>query len=144
MRRKELIESMPNVEREHDVADGAVAALRERLRAEPSDYPPAWPEWAARCARNLEATYLVRVFAVFEEALRGAWRSFGKRSHPKATDLLDGGTARARVPDAQHRAAHAVRAYGNALVHGGEADALTLEAAVDALCDYSGRMPPEW
>jgi hypothetical protein len=69
-------------------------------------------------ARNLEATYLVRLFAVFEQALRDYWsKSLKRTTHPKTEDLINSIAARRRVHYQELQAVHHVRAFRNAVVH---------------------------
>ena len=146
MWRKQVIGDMEGIKREHAAAAHAVAALRARLAADPS-LAPRLPAAAdlRRCARGLEATYLVRLFAIFEEACREVWRdAFGKGTHPRAVDLLNGCASRQRIGDDDLRHAHGVREYRNTLVHGGDSPAMTLETACGRLCIFFRHMPVRW
>ncbi len=62
---------------------------------------------------NLEATYLIRLFAEFESALRDAWKSVGRDTQSRTFDLLDALASRSRVPEDVRREAHRVREYRN-------------------------------
>lgn len=101
-RRKDIIFRIAAVEREFRAAALAVSALQERVRRDPGTIGTVavTPADVRNCAANLEATYLVRMFAVFEEALRDVWASaFARRTRPKTVDLLDGCAAHQHVAD---------------------------------------------
>jgi hypothetical protein len=69
--------------------------------------------------RNLETTYLIRLFAMFE-AILGEYLIAvrpGRRSPRLAEQLINRAALYARLPDAIRDAAHVVRRYRNAVVH---------------------------
>src|SRR5438552_3014981 len=70
----------------------------------------------AVASKNLEGTYLIRLFAEFETGARQYWGATWD-TDPKTVDLLNGLAARCRIPDTQRDNAHLVREYRNALVH---------------------------
>src|SRR6266545_3894109 len=67
-------------------------------------------------SKNLEGTYVIRLFAEFETGAREYWGA-NWDTYPKTVDLLDGLAARCGMPDPQRDNAHLVRDYRNALVH---------------------------
>ena len=88
-RRDQWIEWMRAVERESDAAAYAIELLDERLQTDPSSLTARGLERrdADHVKANREATYLVRLFAVFESGLRDAWLEVEKRAtEPKAAD----------------------------------------------------------
>jgi hypothetical protein len=98
-------------------------------------------------AKNLDATYLIRLFAEFETGLRLFWSSVRATDPPGRTrDLLDGTAATRRVPHDQCVAAHAVREYRNSLLH--ERDepvkSIPLAEARSHLCTFLSFLPPKW
>src|SRR5260221_89934 len=103
MFRHHVMEALNQVVAEHDAAYRAVTFLLSRAERERTLLRPGDPTFSdlRTCLRNLERTYLVRLFALFEETLRDIWRiSFGKRTEPRAKDLLDGCAARRSItPD---------------------------------------------
>ncbi len=97
------------------------------------------------CYQDLERTYLVRMFAVFEVTLREFWeRVAGRRSHPSVTQLMDRIAARCRIPDDHLTLAHGVREFRNTLVHGGDRRTLALGEARRHLCRFLSNLPREW
>lgn len=96
-------------------------------------------------ARNLEGTYIIRLFAEFETGARQYW---GTRwaTDPRTVDLLDGLGARCGIPDTQRDNAQWVRAYRNALVHEREdmPEAVTIAVARSRLCHFFSFLPPQW
>jgi len=97
------------------------------------------------CHDDLEDTYFIRLFAVFEWILRDFWRrSVRRRSEPHVQDLINGVAARCYVRADSLERAHVVRERRNALVHGGEAAAVTLSEARSHLCIFLRDLPREW
>jgi hypothetical protein len=100
-----------------------------------------------RMAARLDGTYVVRMFAEFETALRHYWAA-GRRTGPPARtrDLIDGVAATCTVLADRLRNAHQVREYRNYLVH--ERDRLTVPLSIlDArghLCRFVSHLPPNW
>jgi hypothetical protein len=96
-------------------------------------------------ASNRETTFVIRLFAVYEQGLREIWSASGVSTVPPVRDLIDGLAARHRIPDGHRAAAHRVREYRNAVVHGGPvANASTLLEVRRALCRYFSFLPPTW
>jgi hypothetical protein len=65
----------------------------------------------AEAARDLEGTYLIRLFAAFETGLWLFWDS-ARDTNPRTRDLLESGAAMRIIPDEQKDAAHGVRNTG--------------------------------
>ena len=147
-RREERLERIRRVEREYQVAAVALGDLGRQLRADPSAL--AHDELRHRdfraCRDNLEATYLIRLFAEFEAGLRQVWRSLVRPTSPPAQLLLDSVAARFYIPATWLARVHAVRLYRNSLVH--EADdkveKIDLVDARSQLCRYLSRLPTTW
>ncbi len=146
MRRKEVIEQIGHVEAEWTAAARAVALLVERISIDPTALPPGVQRAAlVRCKVSLEATYLIRLFAVFESALRGLWQhGYQKPTSPKAEDLINGCASRAKVPDHARQIVHAIREYRNFLVHGSQAPRVTLPQSRSGLAIFLGKLPAQW
>jgi len=97
------------------------------------------------CHEDLEKTYLVRLFAVFEVTVRDYWREgCGRKSHPLVRTLLDRVASQSFMQYDVLSNAHAVRDYRNFLVHGGAAISLTLSEARGYLCTFLSYLPREW
>jgi len=96
-------------------------------------------------SQNLEGTYLIRLFAVFETGVRQYWET-RRKAKPKTVDLLNGVAARCRIPDVHRVDAHLVRDYRNSLVHEREdgIKALPIADARRYLCRFFGHLPPQW
>lgn len=136
------------VEREHTAARLAIDRL---LHAADKATALVGVDVKDRDLRNasdrLEGTYVIRLFAEFETALR-LWWAAAKRTEPpgRARDLLDGVAAARRIPfDLQERA-HAVREYRNVLTHERETPTapLPIAGARQRLCLYFSFLPPKW
>ena len=129
------------------MASWAVDRCRQQAEADPSilNLPKIGLNEIRRCGLTQEATYLIRLFAVFESNLRDIWeQAFQRDTHPKAEDLIDGCAARQGVPNDMRTNDHRVRLYRNSLVHGGEATRVIIGDARKYFCTFLGRMPPEW
>ena len=96
-------------------------------------------------SRNLEGTYIIRLFAEFETGARQYW-SAKWATDPKTADLLNGLAARCGIPDTQRDHAHSVRDYRNALVHEREdkPEAVLMAVARSRLCHFFSFLPPQW
>ena len=91
-RKQRRMERIRAVEREYLVALVAARGLDERLRADPSALVAERLEFAdyRNFRDNLEATYLIRLFAEFEAGLREAWElAFRRTTGPSVRDLID-------------------------------------------------------
>lgn len=96
-------------------------------------------------SKNLEGTYIIRLFAEFETGARQYWAA-NWDTDPKTVDLLNGLAARCGIPDTQRDNAHSVRDYRNALVHEREdkPKALPIAEARSYLCHFFSFLPPQW
>ncbi len=96
-------------------------------------------------SRNLEGTFIIRLFAEFETGARDFWNAKWA-TEPKMVDLLDGLAARCGIPDMQRNNAHCVREYRNSLVH--EREDKPIEVPIDRarsyLCHFFSYLPPRW
>ncbi len=96
-------------------------------------------------SRNLEGTYIIRLFAEFETGARQYWATI-KKTNPKTAGLLNGLAAKREIPDTQRDNAHLVREYRNALVHEREekTDVVRIAVARSYLCHFFSFLPPRW
>jgi len=96
-------------------------------------------------SRNLEGTYIMRLFAEFETGARQYWDA-NWDTDPKTVDLLNGLAARCGIPDTQRDNGHLVRQYRNSLVHERENQTAPLPIAVarGCLCHFFSFLPPRW
>ena len=96
-------------------------------------------------SKNLEGTYLIRLFAEFETGVRQYWgANWG--TVPRTVDLLNALAARRGIPDPKRDSAHVVRDYRNALVHerDDELESMSLAVARSHLCHFFSYLPPHW
>ena len=149
MTRQERLERLRAVEREYLAAVLAVDFLREGIQANAGllhDHSLR-PRDAENFAENLEATYLLRLFAEFEAALRDFWTNgCGRKSAPATRVLIDSVATRCGVPEADVDDVHRTRAYRNSLVHegGDEIDAVTFSFGRSAFGRFLARLPLDW
>jgi hypothetical protein len=97
------------------------------------------------CNRDLEGTYLVRMFAEFERQLRDCWeRHFNRSTRPMMEVLVDRLASRCHMQYGVLSNVHSVREYRNSLVHGGAAAPLTLAESRSYLCRFLADLPRTW
>ena len=148
-RRDQRLQLIRAIEREYEVIALAVDTLNQRLAADSSwltDQGLARKD-LAQAIRNLQATYMVRLFAEFETGLREAWRrAYRKRSHPRTRELLIAFAARCSISEAWYQAVDEVRQYRNALVHEEDerGDPIAVAVAGRSLCRFFSRLPSHW
>lgn len=114
MYRKTIVNRMKAVEEEFRAAALAASDLMRRSADDPTILHSTRVSPAAlrACRDHLEDTYLVRLFAVFEEALREVRRVLYRRNGPiKTYDLLRQCTSRQHIPDKYLENADKVREY---------------------------------
>ena len=98
------------------------------------------------CRDGLEDTYLVRMFADFEQTLRDYWQNVrGRKSRPSVSVLVGNIAAYCYVHEDNLARVHEVREYRNALVHGGKLPPkVLLAAARSPLCRFLSHLPLVW
>lgn len=118
----------------------------ECLKGGISIAPGLRPRDLLACRATLDDTYIVRLFALFEVALRNYWKyALNKTSHPKAMHLLDSIAPRLYMRTDVLSNAHKVREYRNSIVHEAPAFAmLTIGEARKHLCVYLSNFPRAW
>lgn len=147
MKRQRVMEQLQSVVAEHDAARRSVAFLLEHAASDPSFLRTGDPTFAElrTCLKNLERTYLVRLFAVFEEAIREVWAdAFGRRTTPRTKEVVDGCASRRRMPPRNVDQVHEVREYRNSIIHGAPAKIVSLGDAKSRLCRFLAWMPENW
>lgn len=114
--------------------------------------PRAWPHtlYISQSENDLEVTYLVRLFAEFESALRSFWRpnrGKKKKTRPQTKQLLDLIASIRKIGYTELKNAHTVRDYRNVLIHDNEldenVDPISIEEARRRLMLYFMRLPYE-
>jgi hypothetical protein len=148
-KRDEWIERIKAVEVEYLVAGLAVVVLRDRLRMEPHFLTGQLQiSDVKRMEDNLEATYFIRLYAVFEAGLREAWRfAFGRDTQPPMRDLLDAITSARGIDHPFLEVAHRVREFRNTLVHEQDEEpeeTFTIGQARRHLTRFFSYLPPDW
>ena len=137
------------VEREYLYARMAIALLEEHIN-EATDFARerelSLPEFHA-LDRNLEKTYIIRLYAEFESALRAYWADWLRRtSHPRMHEMLYSLAAQHHVTRDVYDATDAVRRFRNSLVHEESAQAkpFTIASCRHYLCSFLGFMSKNW
>jgi hypothetical protein len=153
IKRQQRIGRITAVLQEFFAARTASDLLTAQTNANPS-YGDAhgWePRAGTAFAENLEATYIIRIYAEFEAALRDYWRTYrGRDTHPTMYQLVN-----EAIPDEAFSLdvidnADDVREYRNFLVHDSEDEpgedivTFTVPRAKSHLCAYLGRLDPAW
>jgi hypothetical protein len=148
-RRQWHVDRITDAYQEFVAAEASVGLLEERLRVDPSFLTSQGiGNRRARALRdNLEATYLIRLFAAFEAGVRDAWENHWKKpTEPKMMDLINSVGGRRSVPNGLINRVHAVREYRNGLIHasGKHATAVEIRDCQEWLCAYFNRLPNDW
>ncbi len=148
-RKQRRMERIRAIEREYLVALVAADGLDRRLDADPSALDAVGLERAdyRRFREDLEATYLIRLFAEFEAGLREAWElAFRRATVPSVRDLIDSICAQRLLSDEWRDCVHNVRVYRNALVHegGDQVQPVGIREACSDLCRFFSGLPRLW
>lgn len=152
-RRFDWHERVQAVEREYEAARRAVDRFLVELNASPDLLPKGDPTRAnlRRADTNLSGTHVVRIFAVFDAALRSFDRS--RHNDPNrnenASTLIDSTAGRKGqgISQAVRDGAHEVRAVRNYWAHENEEvsnPVLTMAESRARLQKYLSRLPEEW
>lgn len=150
--RFEWHERVKAVAREYDIARLAVERLTGDVAA--GDFVirlPLRDRDLLATADQLEGTYTVRLYSVFEAALRSFWVT-RSQTEPRAVDLIKSLTARLHVPDDWAKEVHEVREWRNQLVHDldepeerrGVIAPISLTNVRERLQKFLSRLPEEW
>jgi hypothetical protein len=148
-RKQRRMERIRAIEREYLVALVAAIGLDGRFHSDPSALEVEELKFVdyRNFRDNLEATYLIRLFAEFEAGLREAWElAFRRTTVPSVRDLIDSLHAQRVLPDPRRDCVHNIRIYRNALVHEGDEDAepIGLREACSDLCRSFSGLPHRW
>jgi hypothetical protein len=107
-----------SVEREYDTARLALDRLDQHTRENPAVLKTDMRlRDVVTCSNALEGTYVLRLFAEFEIALRHYLRFEGLRVPKNAQQLIDKVRDRIQIPNDFAKDVHSVRDYRNFLVH---------------------------
>ena len=135
------------VERDYSAARFAIDRLLESARSNQTVLRRVLDvRDLTQAGSRLEATYFIRLFAVFESGLRDFWRAQRRGRMPRTEHLLGRVASARRIPNDLLVNAHAVRRYRNNLVHeqGEEIEPIPLATARGYLCTFFSRLPPNW
>jgi hypothetical protein len=104
------------------------------------------PREIVRAVSNLEDTYIIRLFAEFETALKMFLRANKIRVPNKAEFLVNRVAAKMKILYEPLQHVQAVREYRNSLVHDRteSPDRISLRNATAHLCTFFGRLPRSW
>ena len=108
------------VQQEYLAAKTAAGLLIAETKPNPSyGYSKGWePRAGDAFVNNLEATYIIRIYAEFETGLRDYWLTYRKRdTRPKMYQLLNVAIPTQHFPQDCIDRADDVREYRNFLVH---------------------------
>ena len=98
--------------------------------------------------RNLEATYLIRMYSVFERAIASYWRQLpGNQDRQVDGDVMLGEVGHVEMDEGVIASAQAVRAHRNKLVHrriDDHAGDMTVKDASRLLLAYLESLPATW
>jgi hypothetical protein len=96
-------------------------------------------------SRNLEGTYVMRLFAEFETGARQYWDAT-RGTEVSTFDLLEALAARRGIPDTDRDHGHVVRDYRNGLLHEREdqPESIPVAEARKYLCTFFSYLPAEW
>jgi hypothetical protein len=137
------------VEREYRATHLALGRLEKDARLDPGILGID-KELTARSLldtiENAEGTYLIRMFAGFENALRSYWPTIRRPTVPPMRALVDSIGSHHRASNDLLEGVHRVRKYRNKLVHESEADAglVPIAEARGYLNRFLRRLPEEW
>lgn len=145
-KRHECIRRIKAISGEFIAASFAVERLLTECTRDPTRLIDEVPLSALRTTRsNLPGTYLIRIFAEFESALRDYWLTL-RPTRPQTRILLDRIAAMQRVSFLTLANAHAVREFRNSLVHERDnpSTPLPLSEATRHLVLFFSHLPPTW
>jgi len=133
------------VEGEYLAMRRAADRFRQAALADPTILEGNLRKRIGEALKNLEGTYIIRLFAEFETGARQYWAA-NWATIPNTADLLDGLAARRKIPDMLRDNVHLVREYRNALVHEREEEPEEVPIAVARhyLCHFFSFLPPRW
>jgi hypothetical protein len=115
--RTQWLDRIKRAEREFRVARLAVLHFSDLTRSDPTFLPTDLRHSdLGRASESLEEAYALRLFALFETALRHRWSTV-RPTHPPVSDLIQALASRCRVPEEYRQDVHEVREYRNSLVH---------------------------
>jgi hypothetical protein len=134
------------VEREFLVARHGMDKFREIARRDPTVLAgDVRFREIGTVIENMEATYVIRLFAEFESGLRQFW-GVSRGTDPGTHDLIEGIASMCRIPHEKRINAHAMREYRNSMVHerDEQVEQVSIENVRKSLIDFFRFLPPHW
>jgi hypothetical protein len=147
MKRQLRLDRLKSVEREYGIAIAALDMLQRLIQGDPNvlDHQGLAVSDLRIYSEWLPATYIVRIFAEFEAALRELWQSI-RDTDPPVADLIYSIAGRYSISNDWQDAVHQVRLYRNRIVHLStiEVAPVAMRSARSALCRFLSRVPADW
>lgn len=148
MTRDEAYNFLKHVRGEWDAARFALATVLRQM-AENLDFKQESQHISetelTRCARNLEVTFVLRVFAEFEAVLRNFWVATVRTTRPDMMPLMNAIAARLGIGPDDLAGAHRIRDFRNDIIHENLRDArFTFSECLKALNTYLRWLPLNW
>lgn len=142
-------ERIKAVEREYWAVRTAIDHLAAVIAHDPTVLgEQSKPRDLVSASESLDGTYIVRMFAEFETAIRSYWRTIRPMSRAHVEVLVDRVADRLAMPVNIRRGVHAVREYRNQLVHDRHQEvdgaSVSVKDARHWLASYLARLPQEW
>ena len=150
MNTKVFFDQIEGTESEYRAAELALEYLLPQIRADPTRWRRhhVTVSDVVRSRKAIEATYIVRLFAEFETALKAYWKHVKKQSTwPRihVGTLIDNLAARHYVRGEVVTDAHEVRRCRNKLVHEAPTGpVLSLPHCRSCVCRFLSFLPPNW
>jgi hypothetical protein len=153
IKRQQRLQRIADVVQEYLAAKTAATWLDGQMAANPSF--GRLHDWDAKAAQsfsgNLEATYIIRMYAEFEAGLRDYWATYkGRQTRPDMVTLIRNAVPTQTFTQDCVDDADDVRIYRNFLVHDMEEEppsdmvTFTVLQAKKNLCTYFSCLNPRW
>jgi HAMP domain-containing protein len=117
-------------------SDVAINAIRDKVTATEIQ----------RCRKNLEITFVIRLFSEFEAILREYWRNgLSRPTEPPMFDLMESIARRQDMNASDLAAAHGIREYRNDIIHESLRDGrFDFRTCLGDLSKYIRWLPGQW
>jgi hypothetical protein len=146
-RRLDWIDAIHDVQREYFAMELGSEYLRNAVKEDPKIlWRDPRAEWVDKARDNLQETYLVRLYAVFENGLRNSWINSIRETEPPMRQLVDAVSSHRKIPYHLSENAHSVRIFQNAIVHedSEESEVIDIRDARSHLCTFFARLSSDW
>lgn len=104
------------------------------------------PRDLVSAVEKVEGTYITRMFAEFETAIRSYWRTIKPKTRTPVEVMLNRVADRLTIPAKVKDGVHAVREYRNHLIHERDhaVEPVAISDARHWLATYLARLPKQW